>query len=128
MLIAGPVAAVAEVVGELVDVARPGLLVGGIVIVGVLVVEFAGVDEVIGPTLLGGTVIDAAGEVDVASGSGRIWKCTALGGLPGPVSLNQGALSPQVDQTPRPFPRHSGRQFAHQALWHRILADKAHAM
>src|ERR1043166_7902439 len=38
-----------------------------------------------------------------ASGSGRSWKCTANGCMPLPPSFNQGARSPLVVQSPRPF-------------------------
>src|SRR6266446_7071366 len=38
-----------------------------------------------------------------ASGSGRNWKCTAMGLLPLPPSLSHGVLSPLVVHKPRPF-------------------------
>lgn len=38
-----------------------------------------------------------------ASGSGRIWKCTAIGFLPLPPSISHGVRSPLVVHNPRPF-------------------------
>src|SRR6266542_646438 len=38
-----------------------------------------------------------------ASGSGRSWKCTAIGFLPLPPSISHGARSPLAVQSPRPF-------------------------
>jgi hypothetical protein len=38
-----------------------------------------------------------------ASGSGRSWKCTAMGFLPLPPSMSHGARSPLVVHRPRPF-------------------------
>src|SRR5262252_1509250 len=38
-----------------------------------------------------------------ASGSGRSWKCTAIGFVPLPPSLSHGARSPLVVHNPRPF-------------------------
>src|SRR5438128_3914942 len=38
-----------------------------------------------------------------ASGSGRSWKCTAMGFMPLPPSISHGARSPLDVHSPRPF-------------------------
>jgi hypothetical protein len=43
-----------------------------------------------------------------ARGSGRSWKCTAIGTLPLPPSLSHGVRSPLVVHRPRPFHPASG--------------------
>jgi integron integrase len=50
-----------------------------------------------------GAVHRLSGSLHFASGSGRSWKCTTRGLLPLPPSMSQGARSPLVVHSPRPF-------------------------
>src|SRR5262249_30194161 len=42
--------------------------------------------------------------IHFASGSGRSWKCTAMGFRPLPPSISHGARAPPDVHSPRPFP------------------------